>query len=87
MTTPTDEDVIVSIAEVMRSCHVAAVPNAFRIVVERLRQHYGRRNVDRALRGTRAGCGRRTGASSGRCGKRGRRGLSEPGCEGWLLSA
>jgi hypothetical protein len=50
MTTPTNDDVIVSIAEVMRSCHVAAVPNAFRIIVERLRQHYGRRNVDRALR-------------------------------------
>jgi hypothetical protein len=46
----TDADVVEAIAETLRASHVAAVPNAFRLVVARLRAVYGRRLVDRALR-------------------------------------
>jgi hypothetical protein len=46
----TDEDIVMAIAEVMRGSHVASLPTAFRIVVGRLRDVYGRRLVDRALR-------------------------------------
>jgi hypothetical protein len=49
VTTPTDEDIIAAIAETLREAHAAAVPGAFRIIVERLRQVYGTRLVDRAL--------------------------------------
>jgi hypothetical protein len=46
----TDADVIAAIAEVLRASHAAAVPGAWRIIVERLRQHYGVKLVDRAVR-------------------------------------
>jgi hypothetical protein len=49
MTTPTDQDVVEAIADYMRECHTAALPAAFRLVVGRLRERYGRKLVDRAL--------------------------------------
>jgi hypothetical protein len=46
----TDEDIVEAIASYMRDARAAAVPGAFRIVVDRLREAYGRKLVDRALR-------------------------------------
>jgi hypothetical protein len=50
MTPPTDKDIVASIADFTRQCRVAALPCAWRIIVARLRDAYGRRLVDRALR-------------------------------------
>jgi hypothetical protein len=45
----TDADVVEAIAETLRDSRTAARPGAFRVIVDRLREAYGRRLVDRAL--------------------------------------
>jgi hypothetical protein len=46
----TDASIIVeALAEYLRESHAAARPGAFRVIVSRLRDHYGVRIVDAAL--------------------------------------
>jgi hypothetical protein len=56
----TDADIVASIAEVLRASHAAAVPGAWRIIVERLRPAL-RRQARRPC-----GAAIRAGASSGK---------------------
>jgi hypothetical protein len=44
-----DEDIVDAIADYMRECRAAAVGGAWRIIVARLRDHYGTKLVDRAV--------------------------------------
>jgi hypothetical protein len=45
----TDDDVIDALASYMRESRAAALTSAWPIIVERLREVYGRRLVDRAV--------------------------------------
>ena len=49
MTRATDDDIVEAIAEYFRDAKSAAVPCAWRIIVERLSEVYGTRIVDRAV--------------------------------------
>ena len=49
MTHATAEDIIDALAEYLRESHAAARPAAFRVIVDRLRERYGTKLVDKAL--------------------------------------